>query len=231
MNKINFWAQKSSKATANKKVKNIVKTLAKCILPREFIIWQGPVVTKNVALTFDDGPNPNYTERVLDLLSRHKIKASFFVLGKNLERYPDIGKKIVGDGHLLGNHTYSHKKSCEISVKEFDEELNRTKGLIRKISGRDFNYFRYPFGVISFLTLWYCISKHFTTVQWSLDSRDFEHISTKHILANVIDNEAEGGDIILLHDDNEFTLEALPVIVEHFQNKGFKFVTVEEMLK
>jgi len=214
-----------------RKIKNLLKKTLYVMVPRKYIIWRGNRNSKKVALTFDDGPTPNYTEKVLDLLSYHKIKASFFVLGKNLERYPNIGRRIVEDGHLLGNHTYSHKKSYEVSIREFSEELNRTKDLIKKISSRDFNYFRPPFGVFSFLTLWHCISKRFTAVHWSLDSRDFEHISTRHILKNVIGDKVRGGDIILLHDNNKFTLEALPVIIEHLQNRDFKFVTVEEMMR
>jgi peptidoglycan/xylan/chitin deacetylase (PgdA/CDA1 family) len=200
-------------------------------IPGKCILFEGDVNSNQIALTFDDGPNSDYTERFLQVLRHYKIKANFFVLGENLEKYPDIAKEIVKERHLLGNHTYSHRNSYEISIRRLSEELSRTKELIKKISGRDFNYFRPTYGRFSLVTLGYCMSKRLTTVLWSLDSRDFERKGVKHILDNVISDGIRGGDIVLFHDNNEFTLEALPEVIEHLQRKGFEFVTVEEMLK
>lgn len=208
-----------------------VKKRLCCFLPKRYILWEGEKDTRKIALTFDDGPNPCYTEKLLDLLSSHQIKATFFLLGKNLEIYPQIARRIMSEGHLIGNHTYAHKHISEISIGDFKKELNKTQNMIKKIFNRDFNYFRPPCGRFGFGHVAYCISKQLTTVLWTLDSRDFEYKGKQHILNNVIGDGIKGGDIILFHDNNGFTLEALPEIIEYLQNESFKFVTVEEMLK
>lgn len=212
------------------KAKHIIKALVRYIMPSKFIIWQGPLARKKIALTFDDGPNPNCTEKFLNLLHNYQIKATFFLIGENMEKYPHIVKKIIADGHLLGNHTYTHKNLCEISIGELIKELDRTQNIIRQISGRNSRYFRPPYGKFSFIMFLYCIHKHFSTVLWSLDSRDFEQSGVNHIVDNVIGNEIKGGDILLFHDDNEYTLEALPVIINDLKAKAFDFVRVDELL-
>lgn len=211
------------------KLRRLKKRLTK-FLPRKYILYEGDINSKQIALTFDDGPNPDYTEKFLELLSDYKIKATFFLLGKNLEKYPQIARKIVSDGHVIGNHTHIHKRIDEISIGELKNELNNPQNMIRTMYNRGFNYFRPPYGKFSLVCLSYCIFKRFTTVLWTLDSRDFEHRGKQHILNNVIGDGIKGGDIILFHDDNEFTLEALPEIIEHLRKKGFEFITVEEML-
>ena len=197
-------------------------------VPKKYVVWEGASKTKALALTFDDGPHPEYTERILTLLNHYQIKATFFLSGENVARYPEITKRISQEGHLIGSHSFSHKNLKKISMKEFREDLNKSVKSLIKITGKNFRFLRPPYGKISIPSLLYCISQGITIVLWSLDSRDFENKGSQHILRNVISDGIKGGDVVLLHDDNQFTLEALPTIIPLLRDRGYYFVTIND---
>ena len=185
-----------------------------------------------IALTFDDGPHPGRTGRILDLLARYSVKATFFILGCNAEYYPAPLPKMVSDGHEIEDHSFDHK-TREKSVAELKESITKTADIIEKISGRRPRYFRPPEGHCSAELSEALNELGYETVFWTVDSRDWtgkpaEQI-TRDVLATVKD-----GDVLLFHDytcPGENTLHALEKIIPELLARGYRFVTVEELLK
>ncbi len=187
---------------------------------------EGGAEIKQVALTYDDGPDPRYTEQILDVLAEEDIHATFFLMGKQVEQYPEIVKKMGNEGHLLGNHTYSHiniNRTPEIRVRE---EIGRTNQLICSSSGITPEFFRPPFGCNQ--------EKLFKQmglipVFWTLDTLDWQSQNApavvNHILKHVKDD-----DIILMHDEFASTVEATRILIPKLKEMGYTFVTVDEIL-
>lgn len=181
---------------------------------------------KMVALTFDDGPNVLYTERLLDGLAERDIKATFFLIGKNAEAHPEIVSRIAQEGHLIGNHTYSHLKLTAGNEAAFQEELNRTGEIIREITGSAPVFCRPPFGV------WdtrYEESLGIIPVLWDVDPRDWCTFDTQTV-ANRILADCHDSAIILLHDEYETSVEAALLVIDELQRQGYRFVTVDKIL-
>lgn len=179
-----------------------------------------------VALTFDDGPHPKYTEEILDILLEHDVKASFFMLGRNIEGREDIVKRVEDEGHLIGNHTFNHVDLSKLSGNDACEELDRTNQEIFRVIGREPDFFRPPFGEWK-KSLDTCTDM--IPVLWTLDTRDWLEQDTQRAYKKVVDNVKEN-DIILLHDYYEETVEATRCIVEYLKKEGYDFVTVEELI-
>jgi peptidoglycan/xylan/chitin deacetylase (PgdA/CDA1 family) len=191
-----------------------------------------------IALTFDDGPSPS-TNRVLDILQQHQIRATFFVVGKNAEHYPDIVSRIQHDGHLIGSHTYSHSPWSSIKTpKQISSELDKTSSVIFNISGTVPHYFRPPFGWESPWMNQVYHKKGYIIVKWSIDPKDWQHPSPGIIVNRILANLKKDA-IILLHDGHQIKaapnvqemISALPVIIEELEARGFQFVTIDELLK
>ena len=187
----------------------------------------GSPSTKRIALTFDDGPHPEYTAKLLDGLRERNIRATFFVIGENAGRYPELLKRMSEEGHCIGNHTYSHVQLSCVTTETALEEIARTNRIIKEATGRDVLYLRPPYGSLSKE-----LSSRIglTPVLWTIDPRDWSVLNTdsvaKHILAR-----ADDGDIILLHDIFETSVDAAFIVIDALQEEGFMFVTVEEMLQ
>ncbi len=179
-----------------------------------------------VALTFDDGPHPYYTEQILDGLKQRGIRATFFVTGMNAEKYPKIIQRMYEEGHVIGNHTFYHTQLTKRNRKEFKEELIRTNEVISKITGEDVIYVRPPYGS------W---DKNFETelnmfpVLWTVDPLDWCSTNVACITENVV-KKVEENDIILMHDYYPSTVTAALNIVDELTEEGYSFVTVEEIL-
>ncbi len=185
-----------------------------------------PDAEKKVALTFDDGPSPGHTEALLDGLKEREVHASFFVTGANAEKYPEILKRIQEEGHLIGNHTYHHVQLTSANADLFREEIVATNEAIRRITGHNTEYIRPPYGS------WdkkYEKELDMFPVFWSVDPRDWCQTDTASIVRKVL-NDTEAGDIILLHDQYASSVAAALEIVDELKARGYRFVTVEEML-
>lgn len=181
---------------------------------------------KRIALTFDDGPDPRYTEKLLDGLKERGVKATFFITGANAAKYPDIVKRIQEEGHLIGNHTYHHVQLTSANGEQFRNEIISTNEVIREITGEDTEYIRPPYGS------WnkkYEEELNMFPVLWSIDPRDWCSDDTACIVQNTIGKIKEG-DIILLHDQYPSSVSAALEIVDRLQQEGYVFVTVEELL-
>ena len=182
--------------------------------------------SKKIALTFDDGPHPYYTEQLLDGLKERDVKATFFVLGKHVEEYPELVQRMSEEGHLIGNHTYSHMQLSQGNSEAFKEELVRTSELIENLTGQEVQYVRPPYGT------W---NKKFEKelnmfpVLWNIDPLDWSSSNVSNIVQKV-KAKAKENAIILMHDEYKTTVTASLQIVDELKEEGYEFVTVEELL-
>lgn len=201
--------------------------------PEQYGLWKmtsGQVeeadTEKYVALTFDDGPNARYTIKLLDGLKERGVKASFFLLGENIEGNEAIVKRIQEDGHLIGNHTYRHIQLTTASEKMVCDYVDSTNQMIEEITGQKPEYLRPPYG--DWNENLDCLFP-MTKVLWTVDSRDWQYQNRNRIVKHVL-ADAEDGDIILMHDIFQTSVEAALEIVDRMQEEGYRFVTVDEML-
>ncbi len=186
-----------------------------------------------VALTFDDGPHPRYTQAILDLLGEYGAKATFFVIGKNLEYYGDAAKRAVREGHEIGNHTYSHPTLPSLSRKALEEELLRNEEVIEEVLGVLPTVFRPPEGSCTAAVVEVAKKHGSPLVLWSIDTRDWAGVNTKKIVSEVL-GKVRPGSIILFHDytvGNCHTVDALKEILPQLCAAGYRFVTVSELLR
>ena len=181
---------------------------------------------KMVALTFDDGPHPVYTERLLDGLKKRNVKATFFLIGKSADKYPELVKRMAEEGHLIGNHTMDHVRLNHKTYEEAIEQIRQSNQIISQITGQTPQYIRPPFGE------W---SKELqeevdmTAVLWDVDPVDWKVKNTEIVVKRILKN-ARDGDIILLHDVYGTSVDAALEIVDQMQAEGYEFVTVDEII-
>lgn len=183
-------------------------------------------VKKKIALTFDDGPHPYCTEQLLDGLKERGVHATFFLTGQNAQTYPELVKRMAQEGHLIGNHTYSHMQLTEGNESMFKQELKKTSEVIREITGEDIVYVRPPYGS------WnreFEEELNMFPVLWSIDPMDWCSSNAACIVRSVCAKAGEN-DIILMHDQYKTTVTAALEIVDELQKQGFVFVTVDEIL-
>lgn len=186
-----------------------------------------------IALTFDDGPHPRYTPQILDILDRYNVKATFFVIGKNLENYPSVLKRVYESGHEIGNHSYDHTNEKHFDESKITFEIEKCEELICEQIGVKPNLFRPPQGDYNLYSEKIASQKEYSIILWSIDTRDWEHLSPNKIMS-VIDRQLVGGDIILMHDytsGKNTTCDALEIIIPTLLSKGYEFVTVSELIK
>lgn len=182
--------------------------------------------SKKIALTFDDGPHPYYTEQLLEGLKERNVKVTFFITGQNVKAYPEIVKEIYAEGHLIGNHTYSHIQLTSKNEESFKQEIVRTNEAIKEVTGQDTIYVRPPYGS------W---NKEFEKelnmfpVLWTVDPLDWCSSDASRIVRSVC-SKAKENDIILMHDQYKTTVTAALKIVDELTQKGYEFVTVDELL-
>ncbi len=182
-----------------------------------------------IALTFDDGPHPEYTRKLLDLLDCFSAKATFFAVGKMAEKYPELVKEIDRRGHEIGNHTYDHRILTELSMAETGAELERDEQVIASLIGKRPAVFRPPSGRYNPGTVQVAASMGLFTVLWTNYS-DYGAMRSSEVISNVM-AAPKDGDIILLHSGIDATLLALPTILQQLSGKDFRFVTVSALIE
>lgn len=181
---------------------------------------------KKAALTFDDGPHPVYTPMMLDVLKEKNVKATFFLLGEQVEQYPEIVKRMSEEGHLIGNHSYKHEQLSKLSVEQACAKVNRTNELIKSITGNSPEYIRPPFG--DWKDKLDC-QVNMIEVLWDVDTLDWSSQNKEKVINKVV-TKVEEGDIILMHDSYETTVTATAEIIDRLEKEGYEFVTVEELI-
>ena len=189
---------------------------------------------KCIALTFDDGPHIKYTDEILDILEQYGAKATFFVIGQNAEKYPDIIQREFAEGHEIGNHTYSHPSMKKITVEKIMEEISKTQDIIFDITGEKPRLFRSPGGYFNNDIIHTIEDLDCLPILWSWrqDTRDWTMPSVDSIVNTVMKN-LQDGDIVLFHDFNREgspTPKALKILLPKLKEMGYRFVTVSELI-
>lgn len=199
-------------------------------------VGETPVSTKSaancdcyentIAITFDDGPDEKTTEKLLDGLKERGVKATFFLIGESIEGNEDLVKRMYDEGHLIGNHTYTHVQLCKLSVDSAYEEIVKTNEKIESITGEKPKYIRPPYGSYSNKLL---MRVEMTPVLWSVDPEDWNTKNVNQVVKSVTKN-VKPGDIILLHDIYDSSVTAALEIIDQLQAKGYVFVTVDQLI-
>ena len=181
---------------------------------------------KKVAITFDDGPHPVCTPDLLQGLSERGVKATFFVTGERAEQNPKIIQRMQEEGHLIGNHTYSHLQLTAGNREQFKQELVKTNEVIQKLTGTTVEYVRPPYGCWD-KTLEKELSM--LPVLWTVDPKDWCCQDAGKVAKRIL-QKVQDGDIILLHDSFDTSVEAALTVIDTLSQEGYNFVTVEEIL-
>ncbi|HEY7127450.1 MAG TPA: polysaccharide deacetylase family protein [Ktedonobacterales bacterium] len=200
--------------------------------PLVYLTAHGNPDLPEIALTFDDGPALQYTEDILQVLRSHHVKATFFMLGRWVQQYPDLAREVVADGHAVGDHSWSHADLTQISASQAMQELTSTRDIIQQVTGVKTTLFRPPYRAYNRQILDLASSLHLSTILWSIDPHDWEMPGVGPIISTALGN-AQNGAIILMHDgggDRSQTVTALSSVIEQLQAQGFSFVTIPEML-
>ena len=179
-----------------------------------------------VAITFDDGPRSDTTEKLLDGLKERGVKATFFLIGESAEKNPEIVKRMKDEGHLIGSHTYSHVQLTNLTEAKAKEEISKANSIIEGITGEDPRYIRPPYGSYSDKLL---MSVNMTPMLWTVDPNDWNTTNTAQIVKKVV-SDVRCGDIILLHDIYPSSVAAALEIIDELQAKGYVFVTVDQIV-
>jgi peptidoglycan-N-acetylglucosamine deacetylase len=183
-----------------------------------------------IAMTFDDGPHPILTPRLLDMLKVRGIKATFFLIGQNAAEYPDIVRRMAAEGHEIGNHTWSHPQLTKLNPAALREEIDRTSSTIAEIVGKPVLIMRPPYGATSdYINHW--INREFgmKVILWSVDPLDWKYRNSARVERQILAG-ARPGAIILSHDIHATTVAAMPDVFDSLLAKGYKFVTVSELI-
>lgn len=203
----------------------------------DIIIKKGNDNEKTIALTFDDGPDKDFTPQVLDILKKYNVKATFFVVGENVEWNPEILKRQYDEGHEIGNHTFTHINVAKKGYDDIYKEINNTQQAIKKVIGKEPNLFRPPYRSISESMCSIVKQKDMNIVLWSdLDTRDWSNPGVNYIV-DTITSKIQNGTIILLHDYNNLrndksqTIQALEIVIPKLKEMGYRFVTVSELIE
>uniref|UniRef100_I2Q3D6 Glycosyl transferase n=1 Tax=Desulfovibrio sp. U5L TaxID=596152 RepID=I2Q3D6_9BACT len=211
------------------------------VYPSPYVIERHGFTPKTVALTFDDGPDPKFTPRVLDILKEEDVKATFFIIGGNGEKNPELLRRIYAEGHDIGNHTYTHPNIADVSATQLNLEVSATQRLLESVLGRQTHLFRSPYGEDSepetqdqVRPLEILGKQGYVFVGMRIDPSDWKQPGVDAIVEEAVHQAETGeGNVVLLHDsggDRSQTVAALPRIIEALKEKGYRFATVSELL-
>ncbi|MGY1425056.1 polysaccharide deacetylase family protein [Lysobacter sp. A289] len=192
-------------------------------LPGAWVTTAGPRGRKPLYLSFDDGPHPEHTLPVLDFLAGHGARATFFLVGNQVERHPSLVARIVAAGHTLGNHSYDHPRFERLSLAEQLAQIDRTDALLARFDGRPRHPFRPPRGVLSLPLLAHFVRDRRPIAYWSYDSLDYGRQPAPGLIDIARRHPPRGRDIILMHDDSTISLQMLATLVPEWSARGFTF--------
>lgn len=190
------------------------------------LVWSFSTSEKKLYLTFDDGPTPEITSFILQQLENYNAKATFFCVGENIEKHPEIFKQILHNGHAVGNHTHNHLNGWKTSTQHYIKNIDIAQNIIEKHHHSKTNLFRPPYGKIKRSQIKELKNKGYKIIMWDILSGDFDiNISTEKTFKNILRN-TKNGSIIVMHDHQK-SLEklnyCLPKILEHYTNLGYTF--------
>lgn len=200
------------------------------------IALRGDASSRKVALTFDDGPDPRYTPRCLEILAAHGVKGAFFLIGRKVRQYPGLAREIAACGHDVGNHTWSHRRHWILSPEKARVEVREGARAITEVLGAPPRLFRPPWGQMNLFTFLEAVRLEERCVFWSLPARDYRRGLSPGWIVTRVARRLRGGAIVLLHDSGGpegapgVMVEALPGIIREAKRQGFQLVPVGEML-
>ncbi len=207
-----------------------VRRLLEAALPRAVVMWRGPTDRPEIALTLDDGPDPRYTPRILEVLRARDVRATFFLVGAKTVRHPDLVTRILEEGHQLGNHSYRHSDFGRLSLDAARREVVDTRRALAALQpGAPPRLFRPPHGRLCAASTVVPWLQGETVVLWNVDFKDFEAETGADITDKLGGRRLAAGDIILYHGHNEAALDALPEILDAAHREGLRFVPVSRM--
>ena len=196
-------------------------------LPGAWVTTAGPGGRKALYLSFDDGPHPEHTLPLLDLLARHGVQATFFLVGNQVERHPALVEHIVAAGHTLGNHSYDHPRFERLSLHQQLEQIDRTDALLERFDGRARHPFRPPRGVLPLPLLAHFVRHRRPIAYWSYDSLDYGHHPAPWLIEVARRHPPRGRDIILMHDDSTTSRQMLATLIPEWMAEGFTFAAMD----
>lgn len=203
----------------------LLAPMGQLALPRGY--WHNPD-NSDCNLTFDDGPFPETTPALLEMLSQTGIKATFFFCGRNIERYPDLVATAARDGHQIGNHTHNHYPLLGISNRKFEQELDSTNELIKDITGRATKFFRPPYAVIDQSKARIVADRNMSLVYWGAVAEDWNPIGAQEVTRRIM-AQISPGSLIVLHESKHLAnqcLESTKMILEKAKSRGLSFDTI-----
>lgn len=194
------------------------------------LCWHMPRKEKVLYLSFDDGPHPEITLEVLDLLRQHQAKATFFCVGQNVERHPEVVQQCLAEGHSVGNHTHRHLNGWKHSAQVYLKDIAEAESALQNVTGAHSRLFRPPYGRLG-LTAWRRISQQYRVVMWDVIAGDFvQDWSAERVEKNVL-GHAQAGSIVVLHDSEKCHKRMIPALKStllHFEENGFRFEVIPQ---
>lgn len=195
-------------------------------LPRRMYLTHGPRGDRSVGLTFDDGPHPEHTPRLLDRLGELGVPATFFLIGREAERYPDLVRRMAREGHEIGNHSYSHPRRSDITARQSAADVARGTGVLAGILGRAPTLYRPPNGKVTAGDLWGLWRHGLTVVLWNVDPKDYSKPNADAVREWFRGTSLSAGDLVLFHDNHPHAAEVLPELIAAARGRGLAFTTI-----
>lgn len=189
-------------------------------IPDGLVNTSGSGASPSLYLTFDDGPHPEHTPPLLDLLDAYQAKATFYLIGNQAEMYPDLVRRIANAGHRLGNHSYTHPEFEKLPLAAQLREIERTDALLKVADGHDLHPFRTPRGVLPPRLLWHFMRHGRSVSYWTYDSMDYSRRPVAELLESMRRHPVRPGDIVLMHDDSTIALEMLQILLPAWKSQG-----------
>lgn len=211
-------------------VRQLLRGALAATLPRRLFLVRGPAAGKSVCLTFDDGPHPEHTPRLLDALKEHRVKATFFVIGQQMERYPDLVRRMSGEGHAVGHHSFTHGQPGQTSAGQLLEEVRRTQELFETVLEMTSRLFRPPHGKLTIRKLWRLWQAGLSVILWNVDPKDYQCQSADEVRNRLKAHPWRSGDVLLMHDTHPHAAMVVPDLVAAANQQGLTFTTISDWL-
>ena len=212
-------------------IKQLIRAGMAATLPRRRFMVSGPRSAGAVCLTFDDGPHPEHTPRILDVLREHGAKATFFMIGREVEKHPQVVRRVIDEGHAVGGHSFTHGDPTRTTARQLAEEVERTEQLFEQVIGRRVMLFRPPHGKVTAAKMWHLWKAGQSVVLWNVDPKDFECKSPRELTDRLNNRTLAGGDVVLLHDTVPHAIDALPELLGSSRGRGLSFINAHSWVR
>jgi peptidoglycan/xylan/chitin deacetylase (PgdA/CDA1 family) len=210
--------------------RQVVRSALAYALPKRLFLVRGPQDSREVCLTFDDGPHPEHTPRLLEVLASQGVAATFFIVGQQARRYPELVRRLADEGHVVVHHSYYHADPSRTSASQLLEEIRQTSDLLSELLDEVPELFRPPHGKLTGAKLWRLWRAGQTVVLWNVDPKDYALHSVAQGLSWFQTRPLRGGDIVLFHDTHPFAAEILPELIRAARQRGLSFTTPRHWL-